>query len=97
MSQPAQNQQQHHRIAKPVVHESLYVYATDKANGGMALAEKWRLTLVQQAGSNRQRKSVNRTSMLTGVDTLVGLVPDIDTTTTPFTMSPTKSGISSSL
>ena len=38
---------QQHRITKPVVHESLYVYAADKeANGGMALAEKWRLTLV---------------------------------------------------
>ena len=34
------------KLAMPVIHESLYVYAADKANGGIALAEKWRLTLV---------------------------------------------------
>ena len=34
------------KLAMPVIHESMYVYAADKSNGGMALAEKWRLTLV---------------------------------------------------
>mmetsp|Transcript_7266 Transcript_7266/g.10209 ORF Transcript_7266/g.10209 Transcript_7266/m.10209 type:complete len:190 (+) Transcript_7266:319-888(+) len=39
-------------LAKPVVHENLYVYAADKTDRGMALAEKWRLTLVQPSGSS---------------------------------------------
>ena len=35
------------KLAMPVIHESMYVYAADKSNGGgMALAEKWGLTLV---------------------------------------------------
>ncbi len=34
------------KLAMAVIHESMYVYAADKSNGGgMALAEKWRLTL----------------------------------------------------
>lgn len=62
------------------MHESLYVYAADKeANGGVALAEKWRLTLVHTAGSNRQHKSVIRTSVLTGVNSLVGHLADSST------------------
>lgn len=39
-----------------MVHESLYVYAADKINGGMALAEKWQLILEQPAGSSNQQK-----------------------------------------
>ena len=62
-------------MSKPVIHESLYVYAADKVNGGMALAEKWRLTLVQPSGSSSRRKSVQRKSILTGVDTTGLLSP----------------------
>ena len=61
------------KLAKPVVHESLYVYAADKSNGGMALAEKWRLTLVQPS-NQPMSKSVRRKSFLSGMDTK-GLMP----------------------
>ena len=64
------------KLAKPVVHESLYVYAADKSNGGMALAEKWSLTLVQPA-CNPLRKSVRRKSFLTGVASC-GLLPEAE-------------------
>ena len=57
------------KLAKPVIHESLYVYAADKVKGGMALAEKWRLTLVQPRGSSHKKSSIRRKSILTGVDT----------------------------
>ena len=57
------------KLAKPVIHESLYVYAADKVKGGMALAEKWRLTLVQPRGSSHKKSSMRRKSILTGVDT----------------------------
>lgn len=55
------------KLAKPVVHESLYVYAADKSNGGMALAEKWSMTLVQPTSGTSLSKSVRRKSFLTGV------------------------------
>ena len=64
------------KLAKPVVHESLYVYAADKSNGGMALAEKWSLTLVQPT-CNPLRKSVRRKSFLTGVASC-GLLPEAE-------------------
>ena len=53
----------------PVVHENLYVYAADKTERGMALAEKWRLTLVQPScSSNKDKKpkGERRTSILLG-------------------------------
>lgn len=56
-------------LAMPVVHENLYVYAADKTERGMALAEKWRLTLVQPScSSNKDKKpkGERRTSILLG-------------------------------
>lgn len=36
------------KLTKAIIHESIYVYAAaNKQNGGLALAEKWRLTLVK--------------------------------------------------
>ena len=67
------------KLALPVIHESLYVYACDSVNGGIALAEKWRLTLEQKNRSNSQSKNSSikrRRSVLTGVDT-TGLLPDM--------------------
>ncbi len=59
----------HSKLAKPVIHESIYVYASDNTNGGLALAEKWRLTLVQPTSSSRSKqKSTPRKSIITGVD-----------------------------
>lgn len=65
------------KLAKPVVHESLYVYAADKINGGIALAEKWQLTLVQKTTTNSssQKRETRRKSVLAGVDT-TGLLPE---------------------
>ena len=45
----------------------MYVYAADKTDKGMALAEKWRLTLVQPSCSSSKDKKENgqrRTSIL---------------------------------
>ena len=64
------------KLAMPVVHESLYVYAADKSNGGMALAEKWCLTLVQLE-SQPLSKSVRRKSFLTSVASN-GLLPEAE-------------------
>ena len=62
------------KLAKPVVHEGIYVYASDKTNGGIALAEKWKLTLVQPSESSRSKtKTTPRKSIITGVDTSSGL------------------------
>ena len=55
----------HSKLALPVVHESIYVYASDKENGGMILAEKWNLTL-EQASIPRNRP--RRNSYLAGVE-----------------------------
>ena len=65
------------KLAMPVVHESLYVYAADKANGGIALAEKWRLTLVQPTGlsSHSKKSGGQRTSIITGLEPETNPVP----------------------
>ena len=47
------HQSEKHKLARTVVHEYLYVYAADKKNGGMALAEKWRLSLKQPNSSSK--------------------------------------------
>lgn len=73
------------RLNKAVIHESIYVYASNKQNGGLALAEKWRLTLVKpdrsqttQSKQPRPRKK----SIITGVDTsgLHGASPQLSGT-----------------
>ena len=56
----------HSKLALPVVHESIFVYASDKENGGMILAEKWNLTLEEAASIPRTRQ--RRSSYLAGAE-----------------------------
>ena len=64
------------RLAKKLIQESLYIYAADKTNGGMALAEQWRLTFEQtdepKADSELKRPektdTQRRKSIITGVN-----------------------------
>lgn len=53
------------KLSKPVVHESIFIYAADKNNGGMALAEKWNLTLEQ---TKIPRTHARRKSFMSGVN-----------------------------
>ena len=41
------------KLAGSVVNESLYFYAIDTVNGGMALSEQWNFTLVQPSDSSK--------------------------------------------
>ena len=56
------------KLAKPVVHESIFVYAADKVNGGMALAEKWNLTLEQPSIPQKEVTRGRRKSFMSGVN-----------------------------
>ena len=51
-------------LAKPIVQETLYVYAADKTYGGMALAERWGLLLESTADSSSPQKRERRTSLI---------------------------------
>jgi hypothetical protein len=53
-------------LSKPVVHQSLYVFALNRGSGSTALAEKWNLTL-EQPSAQKDNRASRRKSFLTGV------------------------------